>query len=170
MRLFVAIWPPAPVIELLAGIERPLTPGLRWTTEDQWHVTLRFLGEVAGDDRGKTTLDVLESIGRNAPATARAGPAVVPLGPTVLCLPVAGLDDLAADVGRATADIAAPVGKRPFRGHLTVARLKDGVRVPSSAWAALSASWKVDEVTLVASQLRPNGAHYEAIGRIPLAG
>ena len=170
MRLFVAIWPPAPVVELLAGIERPPTPGLRWTTEDQWHVTLRFLGEVTGDDRGKKTFDGLQSIGRNRPATARAGPAVVPLGPTVLCLPVAGLDELAADVGRATADIGAPVGKRPFRGHLTIARLKEGARVPPSAWAALSASWNVDEVTLVASQLRPTGAHYEVIGRIPLEG
>jgi 2'-5' RNA ligase len=113
-------------------------------------------------------LDVLESIGRNRPATATAGPAVVPLGPTVLGLPVAGLDDLAADVGRATADIGAPVGKRPFRGHLTVARLKGGVRVPPSAWAALSASWNVDEVTLVASHLHPKGARYEVIGRIPL--
>jgi 2'-5' RNA ligase len=170
VRLFVAVWPPPPVVELLAGIERPPTPGLRWTTEDQWHVTLRFLGDVAGDDRGKKILDGLESIGRNGPATARAGPAVVPLGSTVLCLPVAGLDDLAADVGRATADMGAPVGKRPFRGHLTIARLKDGVGVPPPVGAVLSASWEVDEVTLVASLLRPKGAHYEVIGRVPLAG
>jgi 2'-5' RNA ligase len=170
VRTFVAVWPPPPVVELLAGIERPPTAGIRWTTEDQWHVTLRFLGVVAGDDRGKLTLDRLDSLGRNGPVTATAGPVVVPLGPSVLCLPVAGLDDVAAEVGRATAGIGAPVGKRPFRGHLTIARLKDGVVVPSSAWAALSASWEVDEVTLVASRLHPTGARYEVIGRVPLAG
>jgi 2'-5' RNA ligase len=170
VRLFVAVWPPPPVVELLAAIERSTTAGVRWTTADQWHVTLRFLGDVVGDDRGKITLDRLGSLARTAPVTVTAGPAVVPLGPSVLCLPVAGLDDVAAGVGHATAGIGTQVGKRPFRGHLTIARLKDGVAAPSSAWAALSASWEVDEVTLVASRLHPTGARYEVIGRVPLAG
>ena len=46
VRLFVAVWPPESVVEMLLGLDRPEGPELRWTTEPQWHVTLRFLGEV----------------------------------------------------------------------------------------------------------------------------
>ena len=46
MRLFVAVWPPYEVVNSIAALERPPLPGLRWTTPDQWHVTMRFLGDV----------------------------------------------------------------------------------------------------------------------------
>lgn len=169
MRLFVAVWPPPPVIEQLARMARPAVSGLRWTTEDQWHVTLRFLGEVGDDglDGGKMALRKLEPGGRLSPVTAIAGPAVIRLGSSVLCLPVAGLDALAASVGRLTAGIGAPVGHRPFRGHLTLARINGSARVTAEP---LSASWAVEEVTLVASRLHREGARYEVISRARLAG
>ena len=47
MRLFVAVWPPVDVVERLSELPRPAVDGVRWTTPDQWHVTIRFLGEVA---------------------------------------------------------------------------------------------------------------------------
>ena len=53
VRLFVAVWPPESVVEMLLGLDRPEGPDLRWTTEPQWHVTLRFLGDV--DDPGPVT-------------------------------------------------------------------------------------------------------------------
>jgi 2'-5' RNA ligase len=44
-RLFVAIRPPAPVraqlLELMGGVA-----GARWLSDDQLHLTLRFIGEV----------------------------------------------------------------------------------------------------------------------------
>ncbi|MEA2686121.1 MAG: hypothetical protein QOE93_1316, partial [Actinomycetota bacterium] len=45
-RLFVAVWPPAPLLDAVAALDRPAVPGLRWTGREQWHVTLRFLGAV----------------------------------------------------------------------------------------------------------------------------
>jgi 2'-5' RNA ligase len=49
MRLFVAIVPPpealAELAEAVAPL-RPARPGLKWTTEADWHLTLAFLGEV----------------------------------------------------------------------------------------------------------------------------
>ena len=45
-RLFVAVWPPDEVLDLIAALPRPEVEGLRWTTRDQWHVTLRFFGSV----------------------------------------------------------------------------------------------------------------------------
>ena len=46
MRLFVGVRPPDEVLDLIADLPRRAQAGLRWTTRDQWHVTLRFLGEV----------------------------------------------------------------------------------------------------------------------------
>ena len=45
-RLFLAVWPPDEVLELVAALPRPDVEGLRWTTRDQWHITLRFFGAV----------------------------------------------------------------------------------------------------------------------------
>ena len=42
-RLFVAVWPPDDVLDRLAVLPRPEVDGLRWTDQDHWHVTLRFL-------------------------------------------------------------------------------------------------------------------------------
>jgi 2'-5' RNA ligase len=170
MRAFVAVWPSPAVVEALAEIDRPQRPGIRWTTPDQWHVTLRFLGQLVDEEvEGvKAALAGLESAGRNGPVTADAGPAWVRLGPSVLCLPVAGLGEVAASVVAVTSGIAAPEVGRPFRGHLTIARAARGVDPRPPAPVPFSASWEVDQVTLVASTLHPAGARYEVISRYRL--
>lgn len=172
MRAFVAVWPSPAVVAQLAAIDRPARPGVRWTTEDQWHVTLRFLGslndpEVEGVKGG---LERLGSIGPRGPVAAMAGPALRRLGPSVLCLPVAGVDEVAAAVAQVTARFGGPGEDRPFRGHLTIARAARGVDPRPPVPVPFLASWPVSEVTLVSSTLRPDGARYQIIGRYPLAG
>ncbi len=49
MRLFVAIAPPAAVLDELDALLEPLRErrgDLRWTSREAWHVTLAFLGQV----------------------------------------------------------------------------------------------------------------------------
>jgi 2'-5' RNA ligase len=171
MRLFVAVWPSPSVALQLAALDRPPRAGVRWTTEDQWHVTLRFLGQILDEDlqRVKGALSALESVGPTRPVTAVAGPALTRLGPSVLCVPVAGLDGLAASVVRATAEFGEPPDERPFRGHITVARAARHVKLRLSAPVPFEGSWEVEEVTLVASVLHRAGARYEVVGRYPLA-
>jgi 2'-5' RNA ligase len=123
-------------------------------------VTLRFLGSVADISGVKAALARMES---EAGATALAGPALERLGRGILCLPVAGLDSLARGVLAATAGIGEPGGARPFNGHLTLARAKPGVAISPLAGAAFSAVWPVEEITLVASETRPDGARYEVL-------
>lgn len=176
MRAFVAVWPPPAVVRRLTEIDRPVRPGVRWTTEDQWHVTLRFLGEI-GEEQVQGVNAALEApapVGRVKPVTAVAGPALARLGPSILCVPVSGLDELAAAVMAATATVGdvPSVPDRPFRGHVTVARARRGVRLapaPPGAVVPFAASWPVGEVTLVASTLHPAGARYQVVGRYPLA-
>jgi 2'-5' RNA ligase len=157
VRLFVAVIPPAPIRAAIAALDRPDAPGVRWTTADQWHVTLRFLGEV--EDPSPVVV-ALDSAGL-APATATLGPRLVALGRGVLTVPVAGLDALAGAVTAATAGVGNPAGGRPFRGHLTLARARRGASVRSLAGAAVAATFPVGEVRLVRSRLGPGGARYD---------
>lgn len=156
----MAVWPPADVVASLAAMPRPDVDGLRWTTEDQWHVTLRFLGEGAVDDAGAALKTV------DAPATtAVMGPATGRFGRRILHVPVAGLDDVAAAVWSALGP-----EDRAFNGHLTLARARDrrGVDLRGLCDVPLAGEWRVDELTLVASHLNPKGARYEVVDRVPL--
>jgi RNA 2',3'-cyclic 3'-phosphodiesterase len=161
-RRFVAVWPPAEVLDAVEVLHRPVAEGGRWTRRDQWHVTLRFLGDVPLDD----VVSALEGVG-SGPVEATLGPAVGRLGRGVVQVPVAGLEDLAADVVRRTADLGRPPDDRPFRGHLTLARIagrppKGVLRQP------ISATFPVDAVHVVASHLGGTAARYETEASIPL--
>lgn len=166
-RLFVAVWPPADVLNGIAALARPEVAGLRWTRPGQWHVTLRFLGQV------ENPADVAAALGRVSapPAEAVAGPAVGRFGRRILHVPVAGLERLAAAVVDATAAVGRPPEDRPFAGHLTLARVAGQARVNlvPLAGAPVGGRWTVDEVCLVASHLSPAGARYEVLDRFPLA-
>ncbi len=160
-RLFVAVWPPPEVVSLLAGLPRYPLAGARWTTERQWHVTLRFLGAV--DQR--VAAAALDRV-RASRCTAVLGPGPQRLGSSVLVVPVAGLEALAAAVEAAMDGIGPPPG-HPYRGHLTLARAGKGALPRLDA--PVAAQWEVDRVTLVESQLHPAGARYETIHERPLS-
>lgn len=163
----MAVRPPADVLDRLAALDRPTVKGLRWTSREQWHVTLRFLGPVADVDPVRLAL-----AGVGAPAeVARLGPVVGRFGHRVLHLPVAGLDALAAAVTSATAHLGASPDDRPFTGHLTLGRAAKDAKVDlrALAGAPVAARWNVAEVCLVESHLSPAGARYEVLDRFPLA-
>ena len=170
MRLFVAVWPPAEVMAVVEGLPRPDHPAVRWTTPDQWHVTLRFLGEVAADQVPGLTA-ALRAVGeQHAAREVDLGPRTTRLGKGPLVVPVGGLDDVAAAVIEATRDIGAPPGSRPFTGHLTLGRGRGRRPVPAAlAGDELVARWSVTELCLVCS--RPGaagGARYDTVAVAPL--
>jgi 2'-5' RNA ligase len=169
VRLFVAVRPPATVLDAVAALPRPEQAGVRWTTRDQWHITLRFLGELDSPDEVSARLASAMRAAR--PTEAVLGPAVSVLGAGLACVRVAGLDDLAAAVVAATADLGRPPREGPFTGHLTLARLRRGSGNPRRlAGAPISASWPVTEVELVRSHLHPTGARHDALATFPLGG
>jgi 2'-5' RNA ligase len=185
MRMFVALVPPEPALEDLAGFVEPrqeAEPGFRWTVPEQWHVTLAFLAEVA--DRHLD--DLLARLGRAAarrtafPVTlAGAGAFPDPVRAKVL---FAGVETDGVELGRLATGARAAATKAGvvteggrFHPHVTLART--GRPVEATRWLrALDVyrgpTWQAEEVTLVASHLgegprrRPR---YEVVATFPLA-
>jgi len=173
VRLFVAVSPPPPVVDALRRLERPDVAKLRWTTPDQWHVTLRFLGEVAAPGGLVAALSGVPEALRAAGAPqirATLGPATAWFpGRQVLQVPVAGLDGPADAVARVTAPWDGPSEPPPFRGHLTVARMRGQARGPARlAGAPISVAWHVGEIVLVSSTLGAGGSRYRVEATVAL--
>lgn len=166
MRLFVAVWPPSDVVDALTALQRPELPGVRWTTADQWHVTLRFFGSVPSEELGAITRRI-ESVMAPSSVEVSVGPMTACFGRSVLYLPTSGLDALAATTVAATEDMGAPPDPRPFAGHLTLARgnRRSRTDLRSLAGTPVSGSWTVNEITLVASHPDRGGSRYEVVAR-----
>ena len=165
-RLFVAVWPPDDVLDAVAGLDRPEIPGLRWTDRHQWHVTLRFLGQV---DDATPLAAALRAGDGAAPADVLMAPAVDRFAQRVLHLPVAGLEGTAAFVAAATEGMGRPED-RPFKGHLTLARARRGSRLDLRPLTGVpfAARWRAVEVCLMESRLSPSGSRYQVLETFPL--
>jgi RNA 2',3'-cyclic 3'-phosphodiesterase len=153
--------------------------GVRWEPPERWHVTLRFLGMVPDP---QPVVEALESapLGELGPLEAELGPKVGLLGRQVIVVPVTGLDGLAATVGEATAELGQPPDSRPFRGHVTLARLpvrrrsrrrRSAVAFVRQQWLGtpVTARWPVETVHLVQSRPGPQGSTYDDVHVRPVA-
>lgn len=165
-RLFAALWPPPEVLARLGEFERPNVDGLRWTTEDQWHVTLQFLGE-AGE---RKVADAMRAARWGRPLKMTLGPAVTLLRQEIVCLPAGapGLDGLA----RRVSEVTGVVRSNRFTGHLTLARARN--KVPRAVLEGLTgtpfeATWTAETIALVRSTLDPGGARYETVEEFALS-
>ena len=167
-RLFVAVWPPDEVLDRLAALPRPAIEGLRWTEPAQWHVTVRFLGPVPEIEPVLHALAGMAVVDR---PVAVLGPAVGRFDQRILHVPVGGLGPAAAAVVAATAQLGRPPDDRPFRGHITLARVTRQGRVDLRPLAGrpVHGTWDVDDVCLVESHLSPTGARYGVLERFPLS-
>ena len=164
-RLFVAALPDESTSRKLSEAcsrwHRLNVPELRWTSPNQWHVTLAFLG-LADPIEATRSLAAL----RTASCVGRLGPTTTALGKNSLVIPVSGLDRLAADVQVATTEIHRE-GNRVFFGHLTLARSRQ--QIPAR-WLGqpLIGDFPVEKVCLVRSHTLPEGARYEVLEWWPL--
>lgn len=170
MRVFVAVWPPVGVVRAVAALARSEVPGLRWTPSDRWHVTLRFCGRVADGELVGLVAALADGLAGEGPVTARLGATTDHFGDRVLHVPVHGLEDLAAQVRRATAPFgAASVDEvDPFHGHLTLARARRGIPRGLVGVPVVPAAWPVPEVAVVTSTTTADGPRYETVASVPL--
>lgn len=174
-RLFIAIRPPAPVIDamlaLMDGIEHA-----RWQDEAQLHLTLRFVGEVDTP----TANDLADALGRIRFApfdlTFRGvGHFERSHWPSAVWAGVAPSPELAAlakKVERACVAAGCAGETRRFVPHVTLARLNRSSG-PVGGWMARHGDFacapvRVDHFALYESTLGTGGAHYEPVVRFPI--
>jgi 2'-5' RNA ligase len=176
--MFVAAWPDDTTLKRLSLLELGPAQGLTLVRPGQWHITLRFLGDV-DDHLVPALVDALGAAAGNlaGPVHCEVGPRTAWFnGERVLQIPVAGLDEAADAVRSATVPVVPDTnhGDAPFTGHLTIARSK-GRRLNGSARAPLAgipffATFDVDCLDLVASRSSTEGHRYTTLARVPLPG
>jgi len=185
-RLFVAIALPA---DVRRGVEEATTEarrldGLRWSSTDQLHITLRFIGNTAPECvlAIEATLAArvagapifeLDLRGAGAfPSVQR--PRVVWIG----ARRTREFDQLYEAVEAALVDEGVRPDDKTFRPHVTVARVRSGPSPAGSSPGDLSrvidaidftASFEVGAVSLIRSELTPSGARHVLLRSCPLA-
>jgi 2'-5' RNA ligase len=166
MRMFVAAVPPAQAVadlEEFVGPRRQQDGPLRWTTPEQWHVTLAFLAAVT-DRHYDDLVERLSTAAARRPTLtlqlAGAGTFPNPARAKALWLGVSGdtepLGKLAAGARAAAARSGIEVDGAAFRAHLTLARLNRPVDV--TKWLRVfdgycGPAWHVGEIALIESHL-----------------
>jgi 2'-5' RNA ligase len=177
VRLFVAVDLPDATRRALAGwaaARADEIPGLRLVPERSLHVTLCFLGWRPATDAGhigRVALAAATPVGKLAPV---AGAWLPERRPRVLAV---DLDDPAGQLAtlqaRVSQALAAEAGyepeKRPFRAHVTVARVRRGERVrPVDLPDPAAGPFEPAALTLYRSRLQRSGAEYEPLARVDL--
>lgn len=174
LRLFTALEVPADVCGILAALRTDLD-GARWTRPEQLHLTLRFLGDTDAEQ-----VPVLEAAFAEitvSPLALRFDDLAAfpsPRQPHVLVAQVAPNDallDLQRQIETAVQALGWEPEDRPFRPHVTLARLKRpdirsvqaylGTRTVDAAFTAAA-------FHLWASTRRPSGAVHERLASFAL--
>ncbi len=186
MRLFFSVRIPHDDIfdDIKGFLNRPGYRGIRTVDPSLHHITLKFLG-----DTDLTSADLTSPAGETARSTApfnlevgRAGAFPTWGRPSVIWMGFgdqAELQNLASSLER---DLRKALGvemeKRPFHGHITLARIGKGASLDAVAVRNMvdekalelkekGYSIKVDGFDLMRSNLTPRGPVYEVIRSYP---
>ena len=138
-RLFTGIEIPADVGVQLSGYRGGL-PGARWIDPENYHITLRFIGDVDhatardlfsllsdGRRRGplNVTFDELASFGGERPRAVFAR-----------AVPTTDLAELQSEQERLVRRVGLPPERRKFTPHVTLARLRDASPIDVASYIA----------------------------------
>lgn len=178
-RLFIAIVLPPPVREVLRELPQKVG-GVSWSSAEQWHLTLRFLGDVAEEQIDPllarlATIEVepfvlpIEGVGTFPP---NRPPRVVWVGTG------AGhprLFQLRQRVDDAVLAAGVDLDVRTFHPHVTLARCGGEVGTGLTQWLHdhrefVAPPIRVESFALFRSELQPEGAVHTLVRSFPLRG
>ena len=185
MRLFLAINFAPEVRRAVAEAAAPLralAPQLSWVREPQLHLTVKFLGDQP-DEMGSRVADAIRQVAaRNRAVDAEIGgigafpnfrrPSVVWIGVT----PEPKLELLHHDVEAACEALGLPLDGKPFRPHLTLARVKPRARDPEMLRNLANEAKRISyveevvisSIDLMQSDLTTVGSRYRLLASAPL--
>ena len=172
-RLFVGVPLPEGLIDFVRSAQEALgpAPGLRLLRPDQWHVTLAFIGEV-DETRATTARNVVGSLPHDSGGEGRITRFLMLPSATKARVVTLEIDDAEGVFSRLYARLMTGLEagqvmtreKRPFRPHLTVARLRQPGPVRPRSESG-EAPFAVQSVCLYRSQLKREGAVYTVVTR-----
>lgn len=152
----------------------------KWVRPENIHLTLKFLGNIDAADTAKITAAMMNAVQDQMPFSLVAkGVGVFPgiRRPKVVWVGLSGqrqsLLELQGALDANLADIGYPKETRPFKGHLTIGRIK---RAPDSKTVAemlqvhadfRSDEFRVNQIILFKSELQHAGAVYSKLQAVP---
>jgi len=163
-----------PVAQLVRELAaRPGGDGVRWIAPDSYHLTLRFLGNVAASEIASLTERAREALAGSTPLALTLGVPFAfptPRRPRVIALaarPEHALAELAARLEKAAVEHGLPAEKRGFQAHLTIGRVR-AQRIPALEAPTPAGCQLVREVVLFRSDLAHDGPQYTSLATLPL--
>jgi 2'-5' RNA ligase len=185
IRSFIAIDLPEETRRALAEIQEQLKQsraGVRWLKPASIHLTLKFLGNILPaqvDDIAAAAAQLLRGEPTITLCAAGLGCFPSPRKPRVIWVGLRGEVERLVNIQAGLEKALEPLGfareGRGFRPHLTIGRVKDRHHLQPLI-EAMSApelpefdSFDVTEIILYKSDLRPTGAIYTKLHRMPLA-
>lgn len=177
MRLFTALDPPEPVRDQLAALQAPGDLDARWTDPEQFHVTVRFIGD-ADPDQAARYEEALAGVEAPTVECRPYGLDVLPSrrNPSVLIVGLERSDDVMAlydAVSEALEGEGLDPEGRTYRPHATLARLDD--EPPEVVHDFLDTHdadgldpFHIDTLTLYESTLTQEGAVHDPRANYPL--
>ena len=185
IRSFIAIDLPKATREAIAVVQEQLKrsrAGVRWVKPGSIHLTLKFLGNILPEQVGEIVLAAAQVAKDEPPITlCAAGLGSFPSSrkPRIIWMGLQGeverLTNIQAGLEKALEPLGFAREGRGFRPHLTIGRVKDRHRLQSliEAMSTLELpecnSFDANEIILYKSDLRPTGAIYTKLHRMPLA-
>lgn len=181
-RVFVAIYPTQDVIRKLkkeSEVLKKLLPGnlLRWLPEENWHITLRFFGNLTAKEVEQLDQNLRFSLKAQSRVTIQLTSITwFPSSkkPSVLAA-IANespeLNSLAMSIHNVDSQHERSAGNKPYRPHLSLARCRQ--KRPINAHSSLPlnitpVAFTANQVHLVKSQTLPTGAIYSKLASYPL--
>jgi len=170
MRLFVALDLPWSLRERLSGLGFGLQ-GARWVAPENYHATLRFIGEVPRHTAEEIDMALAALRGRPFPLVlAGVGTHEKAGRSTALWVGVErhpALDHLQSKIETALQRVGLPPERRRFAPHVTLARLDNAAAPKLGAWVQAHNLFRADPVpvehfTLFSSRLGKEQSVYEA--------
>jgi 2'-5' RNA ligase len=189
LRLFIAIELPTDVCEALAALQKQLQPAdraraIRWSAISSIHLTLKFLGDTPSDRVPTIELALQEATkGHKSFELHVDGAGCFPdmRRPRVVWAGVGGdldsLHTLRDAVERTVSPLGYPTEARPFSAHLTLGRARQEAsrdalaaigRQVEAVKPSVLASWHVEGISLMRSELKPSGAVYKQVAHVAL--
>lgn len=187
MRVFLAVELDPETRSALEAFQRQLhemLPAINWVRPQSWHLTVKFLGEVEENQLEPIKRAVEKAVSNCSSFSLQIeGFGGFPhlRNPRVLWAGVTGQVDelhlLALHVDEALSPLGFPLESKPFRAHLTLARIKDRAREVGVALTKLDVlenvhffgELTVERLCLFRSELKPTGANYHRLWAVPLA-